>query len=91
LTTLADLKERGEGLTAHCGAPNCGHSKRLPLDLLIARYGAGYNIINETRIAAACKCEKCGHKGAVIHIAANTTPHHSPVSKPSAYAKAKGE
>lgn len=82
MTTLAELKRRGEGLMAHCGRFDCVNSKRLDLDMLIERYGPDYTIINETRIARACKCEACGHKGAIINLIANTTPHHSPVSKP---------
>lgn len=76
MTTLSELKARGEGLRANCGRPGllCGHGERLDLDRLIERYGADYNIINETRIAKACKCGACGYKGAVIHIIANSTP-----------------
>lgn len=42
--------------------------------MLIERYGADYDIINETLIASACKCAQCGYRGAVIHLIANSTP-----------------
>lgn len=61
-------------MQAHCGDPDCAHSKRLDLNMLIERFGPNYSIINEKRIASALKCEKCGHKGAIIHRLANTTP-----------------
>lgn len=56
---------------ANCAGPNCGHGKPLPLDVLIESYGPDYEAINETRIAKACKCARCGHKGAIIHRIAN--------------------
>jgi hypothetical protein len=74
MNTLAELRALGEGLNAHCGAPYCVHSKLLDLDMLIKRFGPDYSIINEKRIAAALKCEICGHKGAIIHRIANQTP-----------------
>jgi hypothetical protein len=82
MSTLAEIKAAGEGLMANCAGPNCGHGKMLPLDLLIYRYGADYEMTGETRIASACKCERCGHRGAVVHLIAN--------SKPTGYSKAKG-
>lgn len=74
MSTLSEIKAAGEGLMANCAGLNCGHGKPLDLDMLIERYGPDYNVINETRIAAACKCERCGHRGARIHRIANTTP-----------------
>lgn len=74
--TLAEIKARGEGLRANCGRPDltCGHGERLDLDMLIDVYGPDYDLINETRIAKACKCKACGHKGVVIHLVANSKP-----------------
>lgn len=83
MTTLAEIKAAGEGLMANCARLDCGHGKPLSLDLLIERYGQDYDVIRETRIAAACKCERCGHKGAIIHRIANTTP--------TGYSKSKGQ
>lgn len=83
MTTLTEIKAAGEGLMANCARPDCGHGKPLSLDLLIERYGPEYDVIGETRIAAACKCERCGHKGAIIHRIANTTP--------TGYSKSKGQ
>lgn len=74
MSTLSQIKASGEGLMANCAGPNCGHGKPLDLDMLIARFGPDYEMINETRIAAACKCERCGHKGAAIHLVANSRP-----------------
>lgn len=74
MSTLAEIKASGEGLMANCVGPSCGHGKPLPLDMLIERYGADYETTNETRIAKACKCARCSHKGAVIHRIANSTP-----------------
>jgi hypothetical protein len=81
MSTLAEIKARGEGLMANCAGPNCGHGRALPIDFLIERYGADYNMLNEKRIAAACKCKACGHLGAVIHLISNTTPAHYRSSK----------
>lgn len=59
---------------ANCAGPNCGNGRPLPIDLLIEVYGADYEMVNETRIAKSCKCQRCGHKGARIHLIANHAP-----------------
>lgn len=68
LETLGDLKRQGYYLTAHCKGNNCGHGKRLDTDKLIEQFKADYVFIKETRIAAACRCEECGHKGATLRL-----------------------
>jgi hypothetical protein len=82
MATLAEMKAKGEGLMANCRGPNCGRGRLLPMDLLIERYGPDYEVIGDTRIAAACKCDRCGHRGAQVNLQANTSPN--------AYASAKG-
>lgn len=84
MTTLSQLKAKGEGLAAHCNRPGlvCGHHKTLDLDMLIQRFGPDYSVINETRIAGALVCERCGYRGGRIMLIANT--------KPNGYALAKG-
>lgn len=57
---------------ANCRGPNCGNGKALPLDMLIERFGPDYEIVGETRIAAACKCDRCHHRGAQIHMMTKT-------------------
>jgi len=83
MSTLSEIKASGEGLMANCAGPNCGHGKKLDIDMLIERFGTDYEVVNERRIAVACKCDRCGHKGAVVHMVANSTP--------SGYSKAKGQ
>jgi hypothetical protein len=80
MSTLAQIKESGEGLMANCAGPNCGHGRPLDIDMLIERFGTDYEMINEKRISASCRCARCKHKGAVIHSMANA---------PNGYAKAK--
>lgn len=70
--TLGDLRDFGNGLYAHCLAPNVGHGGKLDLDMLIKRFGEDYVFINETRIGAACVCKKCGHVGASLRLISNT-------------------
>jgi hypothetical protein len=72
--TLAHLKVRGMGLFANCTGMHCGHGQELNLDMLIKRFGAGYVYINDKRIAAACRCAKCGQKGATLRVRADTRP-----------------
>lgn len=60
---------------ANCAGPHCGRGRALDLDVLIAKFGPDYCVINETRIAAACRCDRCGHKGAIIHRMANVRPN----------------
>jgi hypothetical protein len=90
MSTLFEIKALGQGLMANCTGPNCGHGERLSLDMLIERFGPDYEMLNETRIGKACRCKACGHLGAAIYIMPDTSPHHSPVSKPSAYQRSKG-
>ncbi len=82
IRTLGDLKARGDSISAHCGNPNCGHYKLLDLDMLIARFGADYVFINETRIKNAVRCEICERKGGKLIF--------GPAATTSAYRKAKG-
>jgi hypothetical protein len=70
--TLGNLLDHGMGLYAHCARPGAGHGARLDLDMLIERYGEDYVYINDRRIAAACICQKCGHRGAKVNVVANT-------------------
>jgi hypothetical protein len=70
--TLGDLRENGMGLFGHCTAPNVGHGSRLDLDALIARLGEDHVYINDRRLASALVCRRCGHRGALITVTANT-------------------
>ena len=74
VSTLGDLKLHGKRLYAHCTAPYSGHGAPLDLDALIRRFGADYDYINETLIAASCVCRKCGHKGAKVNVVADSRP-----------------
>jgi hypothetical protein len=75
MTTLSEIKAAGEGLTARCAGPNCGHGRPLDLDMLIERFGTHYEMVDERRISASCKCDRCGRKGAVIQSITKTPPN----------------
>lgn len=65
LATLRDLKRAGYRLYGNC---YCGHGCELDLDLLIARYGAGYVFINEHRIERSLVCTRCGRPGGKLTL-----------------------
>ena len=68
IDTLGKLRDLGYGLYAHCAALYAGHGSLLDLDLLIERYGEDYEFVGEERIAAACTCKRCGHRGATLRL-----------------------
>ena len=72
MSTLSEMKAKGEGLMANCLGPNCGRGRLLPMDLLIDRYGPDFEVVGDTRIGKACRCDRCNHLGAQINIKANT-------------------
>lgn len=71
LETLADLKRTNTLLNGNCG--KCGHGGALLIDDLIARFGAAYVVIGETRISAGLRCERCGHKGGMLTLSPPAT------------------
>lgn len=70
--TLGDLRASGMGLYAHCTAPHAGHGSLLDLDALIRRLGEDFVYINDKSIGRAAVCKRCGHKGALLTVTANT-------------------
>lgn len=66
ISTLSDLKRHGMRLYAACEAPNVGHGAYLDLDALIERFGPDYSYVDDGRIGRACRCQKCGHLGAMV-------------------------
>jgi hypothetical protein len=72
IETLSDLKRSGMGLYAHCIAPNTGHGSPLDLDALIDRLGEAHVYINDRRLASVLVCRRCGQKGALVTVTANT-------------------
>lgn len=68
LSTLGDLKSAGYSIHGNCAGTYCGRGRRLDLDALISRFGADYVIVNETRIAGALRCDRCGHRGGVLTL-----------------------
>jgi hypothetical protein len=68
-------------LIANCAGKKCGYGRKLDLDVLIERFGTDYEVFNEKRIAAACVCKRCGHRGASLHLTGNTTPNGSEKTK----------
>lgn len=63
LSPLGDLKAAGYRLIGNCGNPACGRGRWLNIDALIEKFGAGYEVVGEARIARSLKCDGCGHKG----------------------------
>jgi hypothetical protein len=37
-------------------------------------FGEDFVFVRDTRIGRACVCRECGHRGAIIHLVANTKP-----------------
>jgi len=72
IDTLGKLRATGGGLYAHCTALYAGHGAQLDLDMLIAQYGEDYRFVGDKRIAAACVCKRCGHKGATLRLTVNS-------------------
>ncbi|MBW8638949.1 hypothetical protein K1W69_17265 [Hoeflea sp. WL0058] len=68
IETLADLKRSNVTIYGNCTGRHCGHGQPLPIDELIARFGADYVVINETRISAALRCQRCGHRGGMLTL-----------------------
>jgi len=85
IKTLGDLRRHGGRLFASCTAQFSGHGAFLDTDKLIARFGEDYVFVGDTRIAAACVCKQCGHRGATITLHPNTK-----VTGTNPYLKAKG-
>ncbi|RMX61768.1 hypothetical protein [Roseibium alexandrii] len=68
LSTLGDLKAAGYGVVGNCTAANCGRGRRLDLQALFDQFGADFVVVNENRIAAALRCDQCGHRGGVLTL-----------------------
>lgn len=68
ISTLSQIRDKGYALYGHC---RCGRGRKLDMDALIEWLGPDYDVVNETRIAAAFRCGS-GHKGGVITLAKAT-------------------
>lgn len=53
---------------AECDGLNCGHGAPLDITALIARFGAGHIVINETRIKRRLRCRSCNHIGCSLRL-----------------------
>jgi hypothetical protein len=63
LSKLGALKPRGYGLMAFCESVDCGHFAPVDLDMLIGRFGPGFDIVDgDAAIRAVLRCARCDGK-----------------------------
>lgn len=73
MTTLGEMRERGEGIILYCqgnaGTRWCNHSHVPSIDQLIQYFGVDYDLVaNRARLLSRFVCEKCGGRLATLQL-----------------------
>ena len=75
LSKLGVLRDRGYGLVAFCETRDCGRYAPLDLEVLVARFGADFDVVaGDARLLASLKCSECGGRRLSVQLKPPTKP-----------------